>query len=119
MTSLGCGHAGGSSGMVDANMMVLRRRIQSLRIQEACYDTPAEWMEWERSAYPSYRADICLLLSNIQNQLITVRPGVAVSAVSILLTIIPVATVLFLSAVGTQLWELNSSLLDMIAAASH
>lgn len=104
----------GGSGMVDDNMMILRKRIQSLRAQEKFSDMPAEWMEWERNAYASYRADICLLLSTIQSQLLTMRPGIALSIVSISLAIFPVASLLFLTALGTQIWTLNCAMLDLI-----
>ncbi|KAH9534960.1 hypothetical protein CY35_17G029500 [Sphagnum magellanicum] len=104
----------GGSGMVDDNMMILRKRIQSLRAQEKFYDMPAEWMEWERNAYASYRADIGLLLSTIQSQLLTMRPGIALSIVTISLAIFPVASLLFLTALGTQIWTLNCAMLDLI-----
>jgi hypothetical protein len=71
-------------------------------------------MEWERNAYASYRADICLLLSTIQSQLLTMRPGIALSIVSISLAIFPVASILFLTALGTQIWTLNCAMLDLI-----
>ena len=102
--------------MVDSNMMVLRKRIQSIRLQEGCYDTPAHWAEWERNAYPGYRADICLLLSIMQSQLITMRPATVVSIVSVVMAVLPVMSILFLSAVGTQLWSLHCALLDLGAS---
>jgi hypothetical protein len=104
----------GGSGIVDSNMMVLRKRIQSLQIQESNYELPAEWQEWERSAYAGYRADICLLLSTLQSQLLTLRPGTALTIFSVLMAVLPVASLLFLAAVGTQLWSLNCALLDLI-----
>ena len=110
-----CDCAGGS-GLVDSNMMVLRKRIQSIRMHESCYDTPADWAEWERSAYAGYRADICLLLSTMQSQLLTMRPGTALSIVSVLMAVLPVMSILFLSALGTQLWSLHCALLELGAA---
>ncbi len=107
----------GGSGMVDANMMILRKRIQSLRTQETFYDMPKEWMEWERSAYASYRADICLLLSTIESQLLIMRPSIALSVVSMSLAVLPVASLLFLTALGTQIWTLNCALLDLIPSS--
>ncbi|CAK9874718.1 unnamed protein product [Sphagnum jensenii] len=107
----------GGSGMVDANMMILRKRIQSLRTQETFYDMPKEWMEWERNAYASYRADICLLLSTIESQLLIMRPSIALSVVSMSLAILPVASLLFLTALGTQIWTLNCALLDLIPSS--
>jgi len=106
----------GGSGMVDSNMTVLRKRIQSIRIQESCFDTPTDWAEWERSAYPGYRADICYLLSTMQSQLLTLRPGTALSIVSVLMAVVPVMSILFLSAVGTQLWSLHCALLELGAS---
>ena len=102
--------------MVDSNMMVLRKRIQSIRIQESIYDTPADWAEWERSAYSTYRADICLLLSTMQSQLLTLRPGTVLSILSVLMAVLPVMSILFLSAVGTQVWSLHCALLELGAA---
>lgn len=102
--------------MVDSNMMVLRKRIQSIRVQESCFDSPADWAEWERSAYPSYRADICFMLSTMQSRLLTLRPGTVLSIVSVLMAIVPVMSILFLSAVGTQLWSLHCALLELGAS---
>ncbi|KAH9565119.1 hypothetical protein CY35_04G060600 [Sphagnum magellanicum] len=107
----------GGSGMVDANMMILRKRIQSLRTQETFYDMPKEWMDWERNAYASYRADICLLLSMIESQLLIMRPSIALSIVSMSLAVLPVASLLFLTALGTQIWTLNCALLDLIPSS--
>lgn len=106
----------GGSGFDDSNMMVLRKRIQNIRIQESCFDTPAEWFEWERSVYPGYRADICFLLSTMQSQLLNIRPGTALSIVSVLMAVLPVMSILFLSAVGTQLWSLHCALLELGAS---
>jgi len=106
----------GGSGMVDSNMMVLRKRIQNIRIQETCFESPADWAEWERTAYPSYRADVCFMLSTMQSQLLTLRPGTVISIVSVLMAVVPVMSILFLSAVGTQLWSLHCALLELGAS---
>ncbi|KAG0577513.1 hypothetical protein KC19_5G162100 [Ceratodon purpureus] len=106
----------GGSGMVDSNMMVLRKRIQSIRVQESIYDIPADWAEWERNSYASYRADICLLLSTMQGQLLTMRPGTVVLFASVLMAVLPVMSIMFVSAVGTQLWSLHCALLELGAS---
>jgi hypothetical protein len=102
--------------MVDSNMMVLRKRIQSIRVHEACYDTPADWAQWEKNAYAGYRADICLLLSAMQGQLLTMRPSTVLSILSVLMAVLPVMSLLFLSALGTQIWSLHCALLELGAS---
>lgn len=102
--------------MVDSNMMVLRQRMRSIRLQEGCDNTPTDWAEWERNAYAGYRADICLLLSAMQGQLLTMRPGTALLLVSVVMTVLPVMSILFVSALATQFWSLHLALLELGAS---
>ncbi|XP_024378809.1 uncharacterized protein [Physcomitrium patens] len=106
----------GGPSLVDSNMMVLRKRIQSIRTQEGINDIPTDWAEWERSAYPNYRADVYLLLSTMQSQLLTLRPGTVVGIASVLMAVLPVMSILFVSALGAQLWSLHLALLELGAS---
>ncbi|KAL3687299.1 hypothetical protein R1sor_013608 [Riccia sorocarpa] len=103
---------------VDANMVTLRRRIEGVRMKESFMHTPEEWMEWERSCYNTYRADINVLVATFQSQLLSLRPSVVLSIVSLLFAVAPVAAFLFFSALGGQLFSMNNVLLDLLATSS-
>lgn len=95
-------------------MMVLRRRIEDMRMKETFSQTPEEWMEWEKSCYSSYRADVNILMATLQSVLLGMRPGVVLFIISFLLAAAPVAVCLFLSAVGSQMYTLNNAVLDFL-----
>ncbi|BBN07519.1 hypothetical protein MPTK1_4g04240 [Marchantia polymorpha subsp. ruderalis] len=103
---------------VDANMVTLRRRIEGVRVKESFMHTPEEWMEWERSCYNTYRADVNVLVATLQSHLLSMRPSVVLSIISLLFAIAPVAALLFFSALGGQLYSMNNALLDMLSSTS-
>ncbi|KAL2629299.1 hypothetical protein R1flu_013985 [Riccia fluitans] len=108
----------GNFSCVDANMVTLRRRIEGVRMKESFIHTPEEWMEWERSCYNTYRADVNVLIATFQSHLLSLRPGVVLSVISLLFAIAPVAAFLFFSALGCQLYSMNNALLDLLASSS-
>ncbi|CAM6129923.1 unnamed protein product [Calypogeia fissa] len=103
---------------VDANMMVLRRRIEGMRMKETFMQVPDEWMDWEKSCYGTYRADVNILVASLQSTLLGMRPGLVLFIISFLLAATPVAFFLFLYALGSQLYTLNSAVLDFLAPGS-
>lgn len=106
---------GGYESCVDASMMVLRRRIEGMRVKETVIQIPNEWMEWEKSSYSTYRADVNILVASLQTMLLGMRPSVVLFVVSFLLAASPVAIFLLFSTLGSQLYTLNSSVLDFLA----
>lgn len=87
---------GGGSELVDSNMSVLRKRIHRLRSLEEMEGLPQEWMEWEKTCYPSYRADVAYVMAGLQSQLLELRPSVSLFLLSVMLSAVPVASLLVL-----------------------
>eukprot|EP01018_Ginkgo_biloba_P027241 Gb_20337 [translate_table: standard] len=75
--------AGGPS-IVDANMIVLRKRMNDLNMQERNYEPPEEWMEWEKKVYPAYHSTICHAIGLLQNYLMNTRPSFAIATLSLM-----------------------------------
>ncbi|MCO5589258.1 hypothetical protein L7F22_043224 [Adiantum nelumboides] len=93
---------GGGSELVVSNMTVLRQRIHRLRSLEELEGAPQEWMEWEKSCYPGYRADVAYIMAGLQSQLLGMRPSVALFILSVILSAMPVASLLILRLVLQQ-----------------
>ncbi|KAI5060443.1 hypothetical protein GOP47_0024863 [Adiantum capillus-veneris] len=98
---------GGGSEIVDSNMSVLRKRIHRLQSLEAMEGAPEDWMDWEKSCYPSYRADVAYLMAGLQSQLLGIRPSVSLFILSVMLSAMPVASLLVLRFVIQQ-WVAHS-----------
>ncbi|GLJ09363.1 hypothetical protein SUGI_0107370 [Cryptomeria japonica] len=86
---------------VDADMIVLRKRIYDLKLQESEDELPAEWMEWERKMYPSYNSMVFYAIAWAQYFLMTARPGVAVG-VFVLLSVCVPTSVFFVALNGVK-----------------
>eukprot|EP01018_Ginkgo_biloba_P027261 Gb_16481 [translate_table: standard] len=78
------GFGAGSPNIVDANMTILRKRMNEIKMQERNYKAPQEWMEWERKVYPAYHSSICHAIGLLQNYLMNVRPSFAVVTLSLM-----------------------------------
>jgi len=74
----------GGPGRVDAEMIVLRKRIQELRMQETNYAPPQHWMKWEKEWSVTYASDICQFIGWLQNMLINIRPAIAIAALALI-----------------------------------
>ncbi|XP_031499539.1 uncharacterized protein LOC116263873 [Nymphaea colorata] len=72
------------SRMVDENMIVLRKRIQEMKMVERNYEAPAHWMEWEKRYYASYDSDVCEGVGQLQRFLMGTRPSVALGLLLLL-----------------------------------
>lgn len=77
-------------------MMVLRRRIEELRAAERVDPDPQEsWTEWEKDYYEScYGSDVCQAVGLIQMFAMSVRPGVSLGLVGLILLSAPMSVVL-------------------------
>eukprot|EP00253_Pinus_taeda_P017967 PITA_17967 len=75
----------GGPSRVDAEMIVLRKRIQELRMQETNYLPPQHWMKWEKDWSVTYASDICEFVGWLQNMLINTRPVFAIVALALIL----------------------------------
>eukprot|EP00253_Pinus_taeda_P033218 PITA_33218 len=87
----------GGQNIVDANMILLRKRMLDLKMQEANYKTPEEYMEWEKEIYPAYHAQVFRAMEWLQYTLINTRPVVAITLLSLISASVPLS-ILFVSA---------------------
>ncbi|ERN00054.1 hypothetical protein AMTRI_Chr13g118900 [Amborella trichopoda] len=92
--------------LVDANMIVLRKRIHELEMAEQNYRAPESGMEWEKQYYVSYDSDICQGLGLLQGLLMKTRPGVAIGVVALLLLSLPLATLMILGHLVQMGWDI-------------
>ncbi|XP_031500817.1 uncharacterized protein LOC116264630 [Nymphaea colorata] len=94
------------SRMVDENMIVLRKRIQEMKMGERNYEAPAHWMEWEKRYYASYDSDVCEGVGQLQRFLMGTRPSVALGMLLLLGFSVPssvVAALLYVIEAGHQI----------------
>jgi len=74
----------GDPSIVDAEMIVLRKRMQELNMQEIKYAPPQHWMKWEKEWSVTYTSDICQFIGWLQNMLINTRPALAMAALALI-----------------------------------
>ncbi|KAH7431796.1 hypothetical protein KP509_08G066900 [Ceratopteris richardii] len=77
-------------------MATLRWRICRLRSLEATEAPPEEWMEWEKTWYPSYRADVAHTMAELERHVLRIRPGVSLFFLSVAMSSVPVIALLLL-----------------------
>ncbi|GLJ09355.1 hypothetical protein SUGI_0107250 [Cryptomeria japonica] len=86
----------GHRSMVDEDMLVLRKRMHQIRMEEINYIPPQHWMEWEKKWYPTYDSDICSSLMWLQNRLLNTRPSVTMAVMALFFFSVPASLLLFL-----------------------
>ncbi|KAJ4960685.1 hypothetical protein NE237_020595 [Protea cynaroides] len=80
---------GGENGTVDENMIVLRKRIQEVKMMEKNQEAPEDWMEWEKKYYRHYNSDVCEAVGLLQTQLMEMRPGLVFGMVGLVMLSLP------------------------------
>ncbi|KAJ4975006.1 hypothetical protein NE237_008180 [Protea cynaroides] len=86
----GGGTDSGRGKLVDENMIVLRMRIQEMKMVESSQERlPEDWMEWEKRYYTHYDSDICEAVGLLQTQLMKTRPSVALGMVALVTLSVP------------------------------
>ncbi|XP_010255886.1 PREDICTED: uncharacterized protein LOC104596400 [Nelumbo nucifera] len=83
--------------LVDENMIVLRMRIQEMKMAEENYEPPSGWMEWEKRYYANYNTDICEAVGFLQTQLTNMRPSLALGLVALVTLSVPISTAVAMS----------------------
>ncbi|XP_043699115.1 uncharacterized protein LOC122649919 [Telopea speciosissima] len=79
--------------LVDENMVVLRMRIQEMKMVERNEEAPEHWMEWEKRYYTNYYySDVCEAVGLLQTQLMKTRPTVALGMVALFMVSVPMST---------------------------
>ncbi|KAG5608313.1 hypothetical protein H5410_019594 [Solanum commersonii] len=81
---------------VDENMIVLRKRIQDMKIIERNYEPPDEWIGWEKSFYGNYNASICEAMGLLQYLLMNTRPSLVLGMVVLVILSVPTSTIVVL-----------------------
>ncbi|XP_042479392.1 uncharacterized protein LOC122060234 [Macadamia integrifolia] len=105
-----CGGGSGRGRLVDENMIVLRKRIQEMKMVESNQEAPEEWMEWEKRYYTDYDSDVCEAVGLLQTQLMKTRPSVALGMVALVTLSVPTSTFM----VALQLMEMARKILSEI-----
>lgn len=80
---------------VDAELIVLRKRMHELRLQERNYSPPQHWMKWEKDWSLTYASDVCEVMGLLQNKLMNTRPCIAMVSLVLISLSVP-ASLLFL-----------------------
>ncbi|XP_043699114.1 uncharacterized protein LOC122649918 [Telopea speciosissima] len=79
--------------LVDENMVVLRKRIQEMKMVERNEEAPEYWMEWEKRYYTNYYySDVYEAVGLLQTQLMETRPSVALGMVALVIVSVPTST---------------------------
>ncbi|XP_043694656.1 uncharacterized protein LOC122645414 [Telopea speciosissima] len=86
------GDGSGRGKLVDENMIVLRKRIQEMKMVERNQEPPENWMEWEKKYYTDYDSDVCEAVGLLQTQLMETRPSVALGMVALVAISVPTST---------------------------
>lgn len=85
------------SDRVDEDMIVLRKRIQEMRIIDESIAEQSGWMEWEKEYYMTvYPSDVCELVGFLQRFLMNTRPSLAIGTFLLVLICVPTSLGLLL-----------------------
>lgn len=97
--------------MVDENMIVLRKRIQEMKMMEKNYEPPSDWMEWEKRYYTSYDSIICEAMGVLQRKLMNSRPSFALGIIALIAMSVPTSSAFLLF----HLVEMSKQILSGVA----
>ncbi|XP_015162737.1 uncharacterized protein [Solanum tuberosum] len=81
---------------VDENLIILRKRIHEMKMIERNYEPPSDWMDWEKSIYANYDANICQALGLLQSQLMDTRPSLVLGMAALIGLSVPISTIVIL-----------------------
>ncbi|KAF3659420.1 hypothetical protein FXO37_13990 [Capsicum annuum] len=82
--------------IVDENLIILRKRIHEMKMIERNYEPPADWMDWEKSIYTNYDANICHALGLLQSKLMDTRPSLVLGMAALIGLSLPTSTIVIL-----------------------
>ncbi|KAL3336844.1 hypothetical protein AABB24_029494 [Solanum stoloniferum] len=82
--------------IVDENLIILRKRIHEMKMIERNYEPPSDWMNWEKSIYANYDANICQALGLLQSQLMDTRPSLVLGMAALIGLSVPTSTIVIL-----------------------
>lgn len=79
-----------SEKLIDEDMIVLRMRVQEMKIAERIYEVSSDWMEWEKRYYRgSYNSDICEAVGYLQSVMMRTRPSLVLGMAGLVALSIP------------------------------
>ncbi|KAG9160285.1 hypothetical protein Leryth_018935 [Lithospermum erythrorhizon] len=87
-------HSYNNRGIVDENMIILRRRIKEMKMIERNYEPPNEWMDWEKKCYANYNVVICDAMGIVQALLMNSRPSLALGLALLIVLSVPFFSVI-------------------------
>merc|ERR1712226_1454906 len=93
----------GDHNMVDANMILLRKRMFDLKMQDKNDKTPEERMEWEKKLYPAYHAHVLMAMQWLQCSLINTHPIVAFTLLGLISASVSLSVVIVWATALSQL----------------
>ncbi|KAG8366707.1 hypothetical protein BUALT_Bualt17G0107400 [Buddleja alternifolia] len=74
--------------LVDENMVVLKMRIQEMKMKEEAVRAPApsdHWMNWEKEWYKNYDSDVYEAVGLLQSLMMNSRPSLVIGIVALLM----------------------------------
>ncbi|KAL7001036.1 hypothetical protein U1Q18_002190 [Sarracenia purpurea var. burkii] len=83
-------------GLVDENLIVLRKRIHEMKMKERNYEPPSHWMEWEKNCYAGYDEFICEAVGGLQSLMMDARPSLVVGAAALVALTVPTSAAIVL-----------------------
>eukprot|EP01018_Ginkgo_biloba_P027236 Gb_20333 [translate_table: standard] len=94
----------GGPSIVDADLIVLRKRMEEVKKEETNYIPPQHWMEWEKKwCASSYDSDVCTAVSSLQNALINTRPYIVIAVLCLISLSVPASLFLLFKTCSTHL----------------
>eukprot|EP00253_Pinus_taeda_P028093 PITA_28093 len=104
----------GGPSSLDAELIVLRKRIHELRRQERNYAPPQHWMKWEKDWSLTYASDVCEAVGWLQNKVINTRPSVAIASLSLISLSVPASLLLLISGASGPVSALAMAFLHIL-----
>ncbi|XP_052205488.1 uncharacterized protein LOC127810194 [Diospyros lotus] len=99
----------GRRGLVDENLIVLRKRLHEMKMMERNYEPPSDWMEWEKNCYAGYDEFVCEAMGFLQAKLMDTRPCLALGMVALVGLSVP-------ASIGLLLFHLMEMSREVLAA---
>ncbi|GLJ09362.1 hypothetical protein SUGI_0107360 [Cryptomeria japonica] len=82
----------GGQNIVDENMIVLRKRIYEVILQESnSYENPSKCMECEKCLYPDYHHNMLNAIQRLQCILINTHPSTVIAIAAIICLSLPLS----------------------------
>ncbi|CAL0316386.1 unnamed protein product [Lupinus luteus] len=71
--------------LVNENMVILRMRMQEIKMVEMATEAPSNWSEWEKNYCVDYVSDVCEAIGLLQRFFMNTRPSLALGIMVLLM----------------------------------